>query len=153
MDADSKLALRSGRFLWVTWALRTSAAVALTAGSLIEFRNRYHGDCVIPGDGLGDGDFLLFLFFPVLFFLGFIWSVSELVHPLVLRLGMFRLPARAASIAVGLVIYGVVGFAAWLMWPVPVDIHEQGFRAFVSGFWSIGFLLETGNFSHHSCGY
>ena len=152
MDTDSKL-LRSGTFSWLAWALRTSAAVALTAGSLMEFRNRYHGSCVVPGDSLGDGDFLLFMSFPVLFFLGFVWSLSELVYPLVLRLGMSRLPARSASIAVGLIAYGIGGGVAWLMWPVPVDIHEQGGRAFLSGFWSIGFLAETGNFSHHSCGY
>ena len=138
---------------WVTWGLRVSAALVLTVASFVAFRNRYHGSCVIPGDGLSDADFLLFLFFPVVFFLGFVWSASELVHPLVPLLGMPRLPARAASIAVGLAVYGVVAIAAWLMWPVPVDIHEQGFRAFVSAFWSIGFLLETGNFSHHSCGY
>jgi len=151
MDADSKLVLRSGRFLRVAWALRTSAAVALTAGSLIEFRNRYYGDCVILGDGLGDGDFLLFLFFPVLFLIGFVWALSELAYPLLVVMGV-RLP-RLASITLGVSTYAIVGLAAWLMWPVPVDIHEQGFRAFTSGFWSIGFLLETGNFSHHSCGY
>jgi len=150
---EPSVALKNGVASWAIWAFRTSAAIAITAGSLIEFRNRYHGDCVIPGDGLADGDFLLFLLFPVLFFLGFVWSASELVHPLVARLGMSRLPARVSSIAVGLAVYGVVAFAAWLMWPVSVDIHDQGFRAFISGFWSIGFLLETGNFSHHSCGY
>jgi len=136
---------------WVTWGLRVSAALVLTVASFVAFRNRYHGSCVIPGDGLGDGEFVLFLLLPALFFMGFVWSLSELAYPLLLVMGV-RLP-RLASIALGASTYAIVGFAAWLMWPVPVDIHEQGFRAFVSAFWSIGFLLETGNFSHHSCGY
>lgn len=148
---DLRVTSRKATIPWVTCALRGSAAIVLTVASLVALRNRYHGSCVVPGDSLGDGDFLLFLLLPVLFLIGFVWALSELAYPLLLAMGV-RLP-RVAAIALGLGVYGIVGWVAWLMWPVPVDIHEQDFRAFVSAFWSLGFLLETGNFSHHSCGY
>lgn len=139
------------------WALRACAAIALTVASFAALRNRYHGWCIIPnwpGYGSSDlTDFLLFLIFPTLFLIGFIWAFSELVYPWLLLKGMRRPDARWLSIALGLAIYTAVGFAAWWLEPLPYDDRTTGVRAFISVFWSVGVLFETGNFSQLSCGY
>jgi hypothetical protein len=130
------------------WVLRACSAIALTVASFVALRNRYHGGCLIP-----DYDLPWFLILPTLFLIGFIWAVSELVYPWLLLKGMRRLRGRLVSIALGLTPYVAVACVACALSPVPVDIHDNWFRAFTSGFWSVGFLAETGNFSHYSCGY
>ena len=141
--------------LGVTWALRACMAIALTVASFVALRNRYHGDCLIPGYYYNEADDLLrFLIFPALFLVGFIWSLSELVYPWLLLKGMRRLPARLLSIALGLVTYTAVASVAWALSPVPMeDGDDKGIRALTSVFWSVRLLAETGNFSYYSCGY
>jgi hypothetical protein len=131
------------------WALRACAAIALTVASFVALRNRYHGGCLIP-----DYDLLWFSILPPLFLIGFIWALSELVYPWLLLKGMRRLDARWLSIALGLTAYAAVACVAWALSPVPVvEMDDNWSRVFTSVFWSVGFLAETGNFSHHSCGY
>lgn len=141
--------------LGVIWALRASAAIALTVASFVVFRNRYHGDCLIPGYYYSEvDDVLRFLIFPTLFLVGFIWALSELVYPWLLLRGVRPLAARLLSMGVALATYTAVASAAWMLSPVPIDDgDDKGIRALTSVFWSVRLLAETGNFSYHSCGY
>jgi hypothetical protein len=137
------------------WALRAGAAIALTVASFVVFRNRYHGDCLIPGYYYNEADDLLrFLIFPALFLVGFIWALSELVYPWLLLRGRRPSDARLLSVWVALAAYTAVAFVAWMVSPVPIDDgDDKGIRALTSVFWSVRILAETGNFSYLSCGY
>jgi len=135
---------------WVTSKplLRVAAALALAVGSFVALRQRYHGDCIFP-----DYDPELFLLLPVLFLIAFVWLISELACPLLAVAGMRRLAARLVSIALGLTTYAAVAGVAWALEPALKYEHGAGFRALMSVFWSVGFLLKSGNFSDYSCGY
>jgi hypothetical protein len=133
----------------ITWViskplLRVAGALALAVGSFVALRQRYHGDCIFP-----DYDPELFLLLPVLFLIAFVWLISELACPLLSGVGMRRL----VSIALGLATYAAVAGVAWALEPSLKYEHGAGFRALMSVFWSVGFLLKTGNFSDYSCGY
>ncbi len=138
-------------------ALRAAVAFAVTAGPFLALRYAFHGDCIIPTYHPHSSSYYvfrayLFAALSLTFIIGFVWLVSELVYPFVLKLGGRGIPARLLAVSAGVAGYAVIGVAGWLLAP-EVPPHQDLSKGWYWSFWHIAMLLMSGNFSSYGCGY
>jgi len=134
-------------FLMPWRAARVLSAFGVTAGSFVALRQVYHGWCVVPNE-------IGFVILPVVFLAGFVWLVAELSYPLTTPLTQAAARRRLAAVASGIMLYAAIAGFTWSLDPTPDgDGGYPEYRGLLSAFWSVGMLVETGNFSSHSCGY
>lgn len=137
-------------------AARGAAAVAIAAGSFVWFRQRFHGDCIIPFPNrvFDDTEIYWFAFPLLLFTIAFVWLISEAVTPLIMLLGSRAAPTRAQAILAGVSFYAAIGVAGYLLAPeLPGSlVYQEWYREFVWAFWPAGMLVMSGNFSNVECG-
>ncbi len=138
-------------------AARAAAAAGITAGSFLVLRYAYHGDCMIPTYYSSSSSYYafrayLFAALSVAFIIGFVWLMSELAYPLILKLGVRGVPARLLPVLAGVAGYAAVGVAGWLLAP-EVPPYQDLSKGWYWSFWHIAILLMSGNFSDFGCGY
>ncbi len=135
-------------------ALRIVAALTVTTGSFVAMRQVYHGLCVWD-EGLPlAGHEWSYTMLTLAFSLGFIWLIAEMGRPAVVLVVTSKLLGWIAAVLTGLVIYLAIAGVVWGMHPRQT-YGESGWveRAWFSGFWANGLLVETGNFTPEPCGY
>ena len=132
--------------------LRLAVALMVAVGSFATLRGLYRGVCIMPFvDCLSA--VIWFFVLPALFLASFVWLLSELTYPMALSTGARPAQARLFSVGAGLLVYAIVGYIVWLGSPVPrYPPWETAYRAIFSVFWSVGVLVETGNFKTYACG-
>jgi hypothetical protein len=128
--------------------VRLALALALAAGSFYSLRELYYGSCVIPGY---QWHWPLFYMLPALFAVAAIWFGSELAR-LVTPAFVKRSTSWAIAIAASMLAYVAIAGVVWVMDPTPKRPFDFPYRGFMSVFWSLGILMESGNFDEHACG-
>ena len=155
------MAAKPARSRTAAYALGRAGAAALVATiSFIALREKYRGECLWiewnPDPSLGAYEFLFLNFFAVLFLVCFVWLGIELVRvaDAVLNsgFGSIRLAAVGAVLACSL--YLVVASVTWKMNPIPADDDTtwKGTRLYLSLFWPLGVLQDSGNYRSTFCG-
>ena len=156
----------------ISWAvsargLRMAIAFALTAVSFIAERQLFYGWCFFPDAPWhpSEGSYsqierTLFYVLPVVFLLGFVWLMWELAHAILSARGASHLKAGLGAIVVAVGIYAAVGLFGYFSTPQDTyrnldDVlgNKENTGRLIWVFWDVGFLVKTGNFSSHGCGY
>jgi hypothetical protein len=140
--------------MWL--ALRIAGAFGVTAFSFWLFWHDYHDYCLFPSNG--DLYSCLFYILPIVFMLGFIWLVSEAVHPLLLAAGLRRHLPWLVAIVTAATVYAAVGFLGHVTTSTMPRYHGYSYddfdRRYVWVFWVIGVQMKTGSdFGVEKCGY
>jgi hypothetical protein len=137
------------------------AAATLAAISFIALREKYRDECLWirwhpAPDASYDAKFLFLNFFALLFFVCFVWLGIELARTAGALIGATASAMKLAAIGAVLAcsLYVVVAAATWEMNPIPGndDTTWRGTRLYLSVFWPLGLLQESGDYRYTFCG-
>ena len=131
--------------------IRSVLALILVVGSFLTLRERWHGSCILPFDGMGD--VASFPALSVIFLVGIVWLVAEPAYRIIALTRVQRHQAIAWSIATGFIVYAVPTIVGLFTFSLPQRSGDDWFyRLYLSVFWAVGILNDTGNFSTYACG-
>jgi hypothetical protein len=140
--------------------LRAVIAAVLVIASFVALRELYRGECLWirwhPGTTRYDLQTFFLSFFGLLFFACSIWFGAEVVSAVgaLAKSPTNRVALAATGALLALFIYSGVGLMTWKLNPIPGndDATWKGTRLYLSLFWPIGLLQETGNYRYSFCG-
>ena len=133
----------------------------LATASFVALREQYRGECLWirwnPAPNASyDSKFLFLNFFALLFFACCIWFGAEVVRAVGALAKSSANPVALAAMGalLAMFVYSGVGLMTWKLNPIPRndDTTWKGTRLYLSLFWPIGLLQETGNYSFSFCG-
>jgi hypothetical protein len=141
--------------------LSAGIAAVLATESFVALRQQYRGECLWirwnPAPNASyDSRFLFLNLFSLLFFACCIWFGAEVVRAVGALAKSSANPVTLAPMGalLAMFVYSGVGLMTWKLNPIPGndDTTWKGTRLYLSLFWPIGLLQETGNYSFSFCG-
>lgn len=129
--------------------------------SFFALRENYRGECLwIEWDPLTNyaddtRQFLFLTVFGVLFVVSFIlfaWTAT-LVALKFIAPELKPLTSHSLAVIAAVVIYASVSITTWNLKPIEISVGRENWKLlYLSVFWPIGLLQETGNYSPTLCG-
>jgi len=140
--------------------LIATASVLVMTLSFFALRENYRGECLwIEWDPLTNyandtRQFLFLTVFGVLFLVSFMLSAWTVTRVALTSLAPELNPWTSHSLAViaAVVIYASVSITTWNLKPIEISVGRENWKLlYLSVFWPIGLLQETGNYSPTLC--